>query len=174
MKQLLIVITFILLGCSGTGLITGAKVNQSYDKFEDAYTVETTETMMINKFDTAVPTVTAQASRTCPGETKCSEGEIVLLLNSNSSTGWKFLNNQDYTLIIDGERIDFGELHRLGEPIYGNSVMELMTTELDYDTFQKLANAEKVEGKLGGFEFEWSYDRRIVFRMLIEELTSTP
>lgn len=128
------------------------EIKATYDKFQDTSTV-TLYYMPVptEKFERLV----MGAYFTHAGlSLKEAPPNVTLLFRSNSD-GWKYLRRHQRGLIlmVDDERIPLGSIERVEDEILSNGVIEYLGVVVSRSTFEKIANAKKVEAQLGRTEF---------------------
>jgi hypothetical protein len=84
---------------------------------------------------------------------KIKTPDKVILMITSKSENWNYLNNSDLVFIVDDEIIDLGEMKRTGSVGKGY-VLEFLSTTVSIETFLKIINGNKVEGRLFTTEFK--------------------
>lgn len=165
MKYSILLIVVLMLGCAYTPEIP--RITVSYDKFKNQATIRTSPSITIYSELDDLITLSTYAGYLCEGDTSCKVKYIDLNFRSFSCYGWQYLSSHDLILIVDNERIKFGEATRVGSVLEGSMTLELMFVIVPIETFRKIANAMLVEGKLGTTVFSMAYKDRELFRMLL-------
>jgi hypothetical protein len=170
-------------------LIQAQSLKTKYDKFEDVTTANT-DTIRIKTLeqyerrdgklvlvhpDVPFWEVNMMGMYKFKGEQKpATPGPFVLGFVTKSDE-WVFGGDADLYAIVDGERLKVARLSRGGEVqrfVNSVNVQETLITYLPAETFLKIANAKKVEMRLGKFEFELTEDQLKALHRLAEYATS--
>lgn len=97
---------------------------------------------------------------------------LVNLGFASTSDTWKYLRNHYLILLVNGDRLDLGELDHHGSTGKG-SVIEVMWAKIPAKTFLKIVNAKKVEGQLFTTEFTLSHDTMEALRDFASRMAPT-
>ena len=172
MKKLLLCFLFLLCPM-GLNEQTFAKqqkrintlLQQKYDKYKDRSSLSTFPVA------TTKSGLRFQIGFYSTGKDLQKPKELKVYFDNQSSSGWKFLKNQELSLIIDGELYQHnGELARDSEVGtaydpwkaafsgygYYTVTAEALSGNISSEMFEKLAKASSVEGRLGNTEFKLS------------------
>ena len=168
MKFFLLIIATLVAGCAAATSIP--QIIVSYDRFKDEANVSTSPHIFVHSEHHDLITLSTYASYSCEGNGSCKPNNISIRFISESYYGWRYLSSYDLILIVDGERMNFGETIRVGDVasnVAGVVTIEVMLVIVPVDKFVKIANAQIVEGKLGMTTFDITYKERELFRMLL-------
>ena len=176
-----------ILACVSLAQTQGLKTE--YDKFEDVTTANT-DNIRIKKLERnerkdgklvlvhpEMPfwEVSMMAMYKFKGQVKpATPGPFVLGFVTKSDE-WVFKGDADLYAIVDGERLKVARMSRGGEVKRFLNTVDVQETLISYipaATFLKIANAKKVEMRLGKFEFELTEDQLKALRGLAEYATS--
>jgi hypothetical protein len=170
-------------------LIQAQSLKTEYDRFEDI-TTASTDTIRIKVLERnerregklvlvhpEVPfwEVNMMAMYKYKGEQKPATPGPFVLGYVTKSDEWVFGGDADLYAIVDGERLKVARLSRGGEVqrfLNSVNVQETLITSLPAETFLKIANAKKVEMRLGKFEFGLTEDQLKALHGLAEYATS--
>lgn len=170
-------------------LAQAQSLKTSYDKFEDVTTVTTDllHVKMLERYEKRgkelvmvrpeVPfwEFTMMAMYKFKGEEKPAQPNPFVLGFVTKSSDWAFGGDADLYAIVDGERLKVARMPHGGEVVKLSSVsvQETLVTYLSVETFLKIANAKKVEMRLGTYEFELTEDQLKALHTLAEYATSS-
>jgi hypothetical protein len=103
--------------------------------------------------------------------TKGQPEECYMLIELRSKT-WRFLRSHNLIMLIDGKQQDFGEVAHDGELAKGNyaGVVETMLVPLNPDLIKQIAGAQKLEMKLGRYEYFFTPGNFAVFKAMATRL----
>lgn len=158
-----------------------SKVASNYDRFTDKTTVQIQRTlifshdsnMMINY---SIGEFWLLAGYEYSGQQKVKPNFVALGFSAMEATDHtEFRNpaNRNLILIVDGERLPLG---MMSEQLFfirrvGNE--ERLEIAIPYNAFAKIANAKRVEGRVGNIEFVLQEKHLAVLRALIADFSST-
>ena len=172
MRKLLLSILSIslLLGCvaPNKSVIKKMSISQpwsimtEYDKFRDYTTVSLSE-MKIKSDWIDASSLSIKLHFLSKGISIQTPEEISLILISMSKD-WKYIKRHSLILLIDNERIDFGDMSYDSKIINYRKVMEYMRINIPIEIFLKIANANNVEGQLFATEFILKEEHLEAFR----------
>lgn len=162
----------LLSSCTATGSLYNAKVMTKYDKFSQETTFITNSSRLhgggLNSHFIWVKGVaTVEGHKAVPPD--YYDLEFI-----SKSFHWKFLNNYNLFLIIDGQHYKIPEnhiatRHKTMPAAYqfgGVQVKEILMVPVKPQLFKKLAFSKHVSGRLGIFKLDMSYERRKILRLL--------
>ena len=147
-------------------------IDVRYDKFDDITKVSTVESKISDALGRRQENqdLRFKVAYECTGETTHCRPERVEFRFLSQSVG-EYSGSDQLIFIVDGKRIRSGVRWK-GE--YGRSVLvEYITATLNLEEFLTLANAKKVEAKLGGTTFTFSDDNFRALRGLAGEISPT-
>ena len=149
-----------------------------YDKFEDATTVSTDVWEVGLGLNLEGGDLKAGALYQVPGKEPGPVPDQVVLVFVARGPDWQFLENADLILLADDSlRIPIGSLHHHGDvrtSRAGAFVREGMYATVSPEVFAQIAQAEKLEGKLGSRTFKFKGAHKKFFRAMAEELHLLP
>jgi hypothetical protein len=176
-----------ILAC--VSLAQAQSLTTKYDRFEDV-TTASTENIRIKVLernerrdgklvlvhpDMPFWEVNMMAMYKFKGEQKpATPGPFVLGFVTKSDE-WVFKGDADLYAIVDGQRLKVARMSRGGEVKRFLNTVDVQETLISYipaETFLKIANAKKVEMRLGTFEFEVTEDQLKALHGLAEYATS--
>jgi len=133
----------------------------TYDRFKDRTWVR------VGPF---IDRLSISASFTFEGESQSAPVSEITLIFYSYSSDWRFLNNRDLYVIVDGERMDLGEGARSGSVTsrYRSvGVTETLVFAVPFTVFEKFTNAKSVEFKVGPIETSLKDEHLTAFRDLL-------
>jgi hypothetical protein len=161
---------FVLL--SASVLAVGAQdwkpgeIKVDYDRFEDLTTIR----IRPMPLDPSITDgISISALFAFNGQTPPRREPITLQIIS-ASDQWRYLYNRELILLVDGERMPMGMLARDFAVEQSGMFLESMSKIIPYDIFLRIANAKKVEGRIGRKEFEMTPDYLKAFRDLASRM----
>jgi len=146
-----------LISCAMT---VPAKITIKYDRFNDYSTKRLWPVnVVISKDIFGAPKDVLQFSFNfiSPGNKFIKPDKIRMRIKkwSTFTEGWQYLKSHRLVFIIDGQRVNIGELEHDGDVGHG-FVTEYMYADLTTDLFYQMANAKSIEGQLFATEFKFS------------------
>jgi hypothetical protein len=169
MKTLLLFLLVIGTGCASSSYVV-PHLDVSFDRFKNEGYVRTSPPSIIYSGHNDLIKLVAWASYLCEGDTTCAPKYIDINFLSDSYLGWQYLRSHDLIFILDNQRLDLGTATRLADATTnaaGVESFEIMSVMMPIDTFEKIANAREVEGRLGTTVFRLTYYDRDLYRMLV-------
>jgi hypothetical protein len=97
-----------------------------------------------------------------PGETV----KTIYLLFESRSSNWTFLKSRELFVIVDRERLSFGEGERDSD-LRGRGVSESLVFDIPIETFEKISKASTSELKVGPLELTLKDEHKEAFRDLL-------
>lgn len=163
----------LLAGCASTGYIgTKPDPEVSYDRFRDVTVIQTPRVEARGQVPgTGSSTFEMRAFTVCLGDGLCAPERIQMSLMT-SSDGWLFLHARDVILLVDGQRLHYGEAERSGGIGGSRTVYEHLSWPMPAEDFRRMAFADVVEAKVGAHEFAIPPARREALRRLVTLLDS--
>ena len=127
-----------------------------YQKFDD-YTTFTSKKMPLYRSGNGYGDheVKAEVYTICSGQVPKCDSYRFRIFMSSSSENWEFLDTNRFVLLLDDERIEWGEQEHDGDVFDDGSVIEYMFFTLTRQQFAQLAYSGRVEGRVGTTEFVW-------------------
>lgn len=163
-------------------------ISVDYDRFKDKTTVQTKEVdigdlvqmgyrngeHVVIHPDALFFWFKIVGSYSFAGQQKTRVDSMNLFFMTTSRT-WRFLNDTDLNVIADNERIPLGKMVRRGKAeslLRVVSVRETLGATIPSSTMSKIANAKKVEMRVGSIEFEFGDNERQALRELVKSAAS--
>lgn len=140
-----------------TNLSADYFLEEKYDKFKDITSVN-----IILKLNQHYSNLSIGAFFLYKGSQVETPSHLTLRFVSNSKD-WKYLRNSKIIFLVDGKRIDLGEMKRDGR-VGSGYVLEFLTKIISTDTFLEIINGSDVEGKLFTTEFKLTEEQLEAFR----------
>ena len=163
MKPILLTVAIALFMCTVSAATQQPKpsevstVHKAYDRFEDRTRYWTSPVAISYEYEHALWVSGYFYYR---GQGAGKPIENIGLFSFSKSRGWQYLENGALTAIVDGERLPLGQPIRKDSEIphftsqYDDvRVGETLTFRIRYSTLLKIANAKRVEMRLGRTEF---------------------
>ena len=86
-----------------------------------------------------------------PGQTPAPPSDVTIYFGSTPDV-WSTSDDRQLIMIVDGERLNFGQVKRLSTYFSAGVVADTYGVNVSLADFLKLANAKSVEMSLGGDE----------------------
>lgn len=140
----------------------------SYDKFKDESWVDVGPFVVGGdmRYFTTGSQFYMTARFRFAGETVSKPVNNFALWFRASGRDWQFLKSRDLHALIDGERFDLGEGKHDGD-VGRRGVSEAIGFLIPSEVFQKLANAQRAELRVGNFELTLKDEHKEAFRDLL-------
>jgi hypothetical protein len=172
MKSSFVILLTVVFPLSGlfAAQSSGWGLDVHYDRFDDKTKVSTVPSKVGNALGAKQEKqeLHLQATYECTGDTsRCRPGNIELRFLSRSVG--EYTGSNQLSFIADGKRIQ-RSVKWTGE--YEQKVLtEHVTATIKFEELLILANAEKVEGRLGGTTFTFSDDNFAAIRAVACEIS---
>lgn len=140
-----------------------------YDRFDNVTTISTVPSKVSNALarKQEARELHLQVTYECKGDTKSCRPDNIELRFLSRSAG-EYTGSDQLTFLADGQRIHSSVRWR-GE--YEQKILtEHVIATVNLEEFMTLANADKVEGRLGGTTFAFSDDNVTAIRALADKI----
>lgn len=168
-KYIVLILGILIIGCSAIASLQPIQVE--YDKFDNSTKFKTSKIVLNETF--VFPSVLrAHAYKICEGNMVNCDPEEISMFFTSVSKDWRYVQYPaiELTFIADGEIINPGYASLIGTNILttgGVQVQEFIGISIDKSIFMKIAFADTLEGKLGIVKFKVNYDKRDIWRALV-------
>ncbi len=148
------------------------KFTQEYDKFRDVTYWHVGSFSLSEGMSSALngENVWMSAAFAYPGTALSTPVEKIGLIFTTSTKEWLFLNSRELFMIVDGERMSFGEGNRSSSIGHGG-VFETLAFLIDSESFKKIGSAKKVEILVGPRQYKLKDEHLEAFRDLLSLTT---
>jgi hypothetical protein len=124
------------------------EIKVEYNRFDDNRIVRLRPMKIV---ETGTETLLLSASFVTKGEAPRATDEADIHFTSLSDS-WRYTADRSLILLLDGERLSLPTI-LYEQQVMSQSAVESMSVQVSYDTLSRIANAKKVEGRLGRREF---------------------
>lgn len=148
------------------------KIHERYDKFKDL-TFYATSQMMVK---TSRSALFLQAVFSSPGQSASQPKTVSLFIDANESTRKRFKFERSLIFLVDGERVNFGDMEWLdstyipGGRYTSGTVIDELGISIPWDVFIKISKAKTVEFQVGTVEATLDSTHLTLFKNLIEKV----
>jgi hypothetical protein len=136
------------------------RIKFEYDKFEETTTYTTAFPIQINPQLKLKAYIIHKTGKALP---YCWFHFISV------SDDWKYLKYRDFVILYDDDRKSLSDVDHDGDVLGSGSVIEQMQIGFTLDEFRKIANAIRVEMKLGFTKMTLNYAARNDWRLLLDK-----
>jgi hypothetical protein len=132
-------------------------LDEKYDKYKDITVVSLM--VSLNRID---PDLSIGAYFIYDGKEVKTPSALTLSFVSKSED-WKYLRSSTLYFLVDGKRLNIGEMEREGS--VGNGyVLEFLSVSIPTETFLKIISGSEIEGQLFTTEFKLSEEQLEAFK----------
>ena len=128
------------------------EIDESYDRFENVWTVKITESLRTSGHGYVLFVVTAREKG---AHISRRPATVSLGLISKSAAFIYSKTGNNFRLILDAtERLNLGDMKRVTADVVSGGVQESLDLEIPFTTLEKLSKASSIEMRIGTTEFE--------------------
>lgn len=83
---------------------------------------------------------------------------------------WQFRNEREFSLLLDNQRVNYGQLNLDIAKVINNVAVESLSINLQYQDFRRITDAKLVQGKLGRKDFMLQENQLEALRDLVSRI----
>ena len=172
--SLMLVIPAGIMAQSPSPSAPAPKVFTEYDRFTDKTTVGVS--VMLENYTVEIPSAKMQefilmaAAFTHPGQRRSLRPTTIRLAFQSQARAWRFSEGAELRGIIDGERINFGQMNYSRQDL-GAGRVEILRLDIPVATFLKLARSQTAELRIGNKELRVGPQHLATLAALADQIT---